>query len=148
VTIYAIQRRVGCYVTRSCDGIRELLVLDHVNDDPSQPSGVQVPAGGMVSFESLEAAALREIEEECGLTGLTFSGQLGTVELGLHDPGGPALTTYVHLEAPASTGRAWRHEVSGDGSDSGKTCCCRWEPLPLTFSLAAGHGAFLDRLTQ
>jgi 8-oxo-dGTP pyrophosphatase MutT (NUDIX family) len=147
VTIYAVRRRVACYVTRSSDAGPELLVLDHV-DDASHPSAAQVPAGDILPFESLEPAAFRRIDEECGLSGLAFQGELGAVELGLRDPGGgPSMTVYVHIEAPTDTEPAWRHEVSGEGPDSGMTVCCRWEPLPLSFSLAAGHDAYLDRLT-
>jgi ADP-ribose pyrophosphatase YjhB (NUDIX family) len=146
MTIYAVRQRVACYVTRpSGDGV-ELLVFEQPDDDPSAPSGTQVPAGGKTSFESIEEAAEREIEEESGLVGLTFEGQLGAVELGLHDPGGPSVTTYVHLTAPSGVEPAWLHTVSGEGADRGMTFAFRWEPLPLGFDLAAGQGAYLDRL--
>jgi 8-oxo-dGTP pyrophosphatase MutT (NUDIX family) len=147
VTIYAIRRRVACYVTRPAGAGLELLVFDHADDDPSQPSGTQVPAGGMLPFESLDAAALREVEEECGLVDLTFKHQLGAVELGLQEPGGPSLTTYVELGAPADGPQVWQHQVSGDGQDAGMTFCCRWELLPLGLELAGGQGVYLDRIT-
>ena len=65
----------------------ELLVFDHADDDPEQPSGTQIPAGGMLPFEGIEDAAAREVAEEVGLTGLTFVAQLGGVEVALGDPG-------------------------------------------------------------
>ncbi|MDX6365923.1 MAG: hypothetical protein QOK30_999 [Nocardioidaceae bacterium] len=147
MTIYAIRRRVACYVTRSAGAGLELLVFDHAADDPSQPSGTQVPAGGMLPFESLDAAALREVAEECGLVDLTFRRQLGAVELALKEPGGPGLTTYVEMGAPPGGAQAWRHEVSGEGPDAGMTFSCRWEPLPLGLELAGGQGVYLDRVT-
>lgn len=146
MSIYGVRRRVSCYVTRTTEQGDQLLVFDHRDDDPALPSGTQVPAGGMLPFEGIEDAASREVDEETGLIGLTFVGQLGGVELGLDDPGGPAMTTYVHLTAPTDDRTEWEHVVTGDGEDAGMTFECRWEPLPLGFELAAGQGVFLDQL--
>jgi 8-oxo-dGTP pyrophosphatase MutT (NUDIX family) len=147
VTIYGVRRRVACYVTRGSARDLELLVLDSAARDVSTPSDVQVPAGAMLPFESIDAAARRQIEEETGLVDLTFEGQLGAVELGLHEPGGPSVTTYVHVRAPGGGEQSWRHTVSGEGVDSGTTFAVRWEPLPLRFELVAGHAAYLDSIT-
>jgi 8-oxo-dGTP pyrophosphatase MutT (NUDIX family) len=146
VTIYGVRLRVACYVTRPGPAGPELLVIDHAGDDPANPSGTQVPAGGMLPFEALADAAIREVEEETGVVGLTYLGQVGTVELGLHDEGGPSVTNFAHLQAPSGGERSWRHTVTGDGEDAGMTFSCRWEPLPLPFELAAGQGAFLSAL--
>ncbi len=146
MSIFAVRQRVACYVTRPSDAGPQLLVFEHVADDPSHPSGVQVPAGGKTAFEAVETAALREVEEESGLTGLTFQAQLGAVERGVRDPAGPSITTYVHVTAPAGGPPAWEHTVSGEGEDAGMTFACRWEPLPLGFDLAAGQAAYLDHL--
>jgi 8-oxo-dGTP pyrophosphatase MutT (NUDIX family) len=148
VSIYALRRRVACYVTRTSAAGLELLVFDHADDDPSEPSGLQIPAGGMLAFESIDAAALREIEEESGLVGLRFERQLGAVETGPHEPGGPSLTTYVHVSAPDAGPQTWRHTVSGAGDDRGMAFICRWEPLPLGFDLAPGQAAYLDQLSH
>lgn len=144
MSIYDYRRRVACYVTRTTEVGEELLVFEHADDDPDDPAGVQVPAGGMLPFEGIEEAAHREIEEETGLTGLAFVGQLGGVELGIDEPGGPSMTTYVHLTAPTGGAAAWRHIVGGDGEDAGLAFDCRWEPLPLQVGLAGGQDAFLD----
>ncbi|WP_277037482.1 NUDIX domain-containing protein [Actinacidiphila oryziradicis] len=45
----------------------ELLVFDH---DADLPPGTHVPAGGVAPEEPLEVAVLREVAEECGLTGV------------------------------------------------------------------------------
>jgi 8-oxo-dGTP pyrophosphatase MutT (NUDIX family) len=144
--IYGVRRRVACYVTRTGDHGSELLVFDHAAEDPGDPSGTQIPAGGMLVFEGIEEAALREVAEETGLADLRFIAQLGAVEARLGEPGGPAVTTYVHLTAPADGPREWEHTVTGDGEDSGMTFRCRWAPLPLPFELADGQGVYLDRL--
>lgn len=145
--IYGVRRRVACYVTRTTEQGDQLLVFEHRDDDPDHPSGIQVPAGGMATFEGIEEAASREVDEETGLVGLTFVRQLGGVELGLSEPGGPSMTTYVHLTAPTDDRCEWEHQVSGDGEDAGMVFLCRWESLPLGFELAAGQGAYLDQLT-
>ena len=146
MTIYGVRRRVACYVTRTTERGAELLVFEHGDDDPLHPSGVQVPAGGMATYEGIEEAALRETEEETGLKGLTFVDQLGGQERGLDDPDGAAMTTFVHLWAAGGGLDAWRHAVVGEGEDSGLVFRCRWEPLPLDFELAGGQGEFLDTL--
>lgn len=147
MTIYGVRRRVACYVTRSAENGTELLVFDHVDDDPADPSGTQIPAGGMAPFEALTDAAFREVREETGLLGLQFVGQVGAAELGLDDPGGPSMTTYVHLALPdgaaATDAGEWEHAVTGDGADAGMIFRCRWEPLPLSVELAGGQGQFV-----
>jgi 8-oxo-dGTP pyrophosphatase MutT (NUDIX family) len=145
--IYGVRRRVVCYVTRPTQSGSELLVFDHAEDDPDNPSGTQIPAGAMLPFEGIEEAAAREVDEETGLVGLTFVAQLGGVELPLGDPGGPTITTYVHLSAPGGGPSSWAHQVGGEGEDAGMTFVCRWAPLPLDFQLAAGQGAYVSMVS-
>ena len=146
--IYGVRRRVACYITRDGGDGLELLVLDHAeDDDPDQPSGTQIPAGGMLPFEGIEDAAAREAAEETGLTGLTFVDQLGGTEVALGEPGGPSVTTYVHLSAGPESPASWEHQVTGEGGDAGMTFVCRWEPLPLGFELAGGQGVYLDAVS-
>ncbi|HSS67534.1 MAG TPA: NUDIX domain-containing protein [Nocardioidaceae bacterium] len=145
--IYGFRRRVACYVTRATGTGSELLVFDHADDDPEQPSGTQIPAGGMLPFEGIEDAAAREVAEEVGLTGLTFVAQLGGVEVALGDPGGPSVTTFVHLSAPVGGPASWEHQVTGDGEDEGMTFVCRWASLPLDVELAGDQGAYLDAIS-
>ena len=145
MTIYQVRRRVACYVTRATDRGRELLVFDHAEDDPDDPSGTQVPAGGRLPFSALAEDAVRETEEETGLSGLVFVRALGAVQVAAGEPGGPSVTDYVHLEAPADSPASWEHTVSG-GDDDGLVFSCRWEPLPLTLRLAGEQDAFLAEL--
>lgn len=148
MSIYGFHQKVICYVTREGAEGRELLVFEHVEDDPAAPSGVQVPAGGMKRFESVRDAAHREVEEETGLMGVTFANQLGGVELGLDEPGGPSMTNFVHLLGPDDGEAQWEHVVHGDDNDSdlGMRFSCRWEPLPLKVPLAVGQDAFLHKV--
>lgn len=146
MSIYGFRHRVACYVTTITRRGRELVVFEHADDDPDDPSGVQVPAGGMLPYESLVDAAMREVAEETGLTDLEYVDQVGFIELGLHDQGGPSMTNFVHLVSPSQAERSWQHTVNGDGEDGGLTFLCRWELLPLSFDLAGDQGAFLDQI--
>ncbi len=172
MTIFGIRRRVACYVTRTVGQGQELLVFEHADDDPADPSGIQVPAGGMLPFEGIEAAALRETEEETGLGGCRFVEQLGGQERHLHERGGPSTTTFVHLLAPSDGPSGWEHTVTGVGSaagdlnvaedgedagvstesgvreDAGMVFVCRWEPLPLQVKLADDQAEFIRALTS
>ncbi len=147
MSIYGYRRRVTCYVTTTTDRGQELVVFEHADDDPDDPSGVQVPAGGMLPYESLVDAAMREVAEETGLTGLEYVDQVGFVELGLHDQGGPSMTNFVQLVSPSQGEMSWEHTVSGAGEDGGLRFRCRWEVLPLNFELADNQGAFLDQIS-
>lgn len=107
------RRRVAAYVIRTSTAGPELLVFDHVDDDPDHPAGTQVPAGGVLPFESIEQAAHREVAEETGVTGATVIGRVGRRE-GLDGLGRPSRTTYVHLTVATHAGaRAWVHRVPG-----------------------------------
>ncbi len=143
---YDYRRRVACYVTRTTEHGEELLVFDHHPDfdNPDDPSGTQVPAGGMLPFEAIDAAAAREVLEETGVGDVSFVEQVGFVEVGLDAAGGPSMTTYVHLRAASDGPARWEHQVGGGGEDSGMTFLCRWAPLPLEFELTGGQGQFLD----
>jgi hypothetical protein len=66
-------RKVVIYCLR--DG--ELLVFRHV-DYPWEQVGIQVPAGTIKDGETVEAAALRELQEETGFRGFAIDGILGT----------------------------------------------------------------------
>lgn len=136
----SIRQRVACYVTRPTARGLELLVFEHVDDDPARPSGIQVPAGGLRSDESVEAGGRREIAEEAGLSNLTFVRVLGLVD------DATASTTFVHFMAAPGRPAAFRHAVGGDGEDAAMEFACRWEPMPLAFELAGGQGAFVAAL--
>jgi hypothetical protein len=146
VTIYAVRRSIACYVTRPSGAGRQLLLIDQVPLDRSGSEGPRVPAGDMLPFESVDEAARRVIDAESGLVDVTLVAQLGAVELGLHEPGGPSLTTYIHLAAAGGGDRVWEHPIDGEGEASGTTLLCRWEPLPLDLELAGAGAAFLDRI--
>jgi 8-oxo-dGTP pyrophosphatase MutT (NUDIX family) len=69
---HGLRQRVCVYIIRGL----EVLVFEHTPEYPT--AGIQVPAGGLESGETIEAGALREAFEETGLTDLTFQGYLGS----------------------------------------------------------------------
>ncbi|HVU10135.1 MAG TPA: NUDIX domain-containing protein [Phototrophicaceae bacterium] len=66
--------KVTAFITRETGGGRQLLVLRH----PS--AGIQLPAGTIEADETPEAAVLREVREETGLTAVEIVAHLETVE--------------------------------------------------------------------
>jgi 8-oxo-dGTP pyrophosphatase MutT (NUDIX family) len=117
--------RVVAYVTRERDGRRELLVFDH-RDHPE--AGTQVPAGRLEPGEDIEAALLRELEEEAGLAEAQVVRKIGTFEPGTLPHGEPYTNHAYEVEAPGAPD-AWEHEVFGDGDDAGLVFVYRWEPI-------------------
>ena len=104
---------------------------------------------GVGPWARVDVPALHPLRREAGVWGHgELVAQLGAVELGLTDPGGPSVTTYAHLTAPDAEDSAaqpgeWDHAVTGEGLDAGMSFRCRWAPLPLSFELAGDQGKFL-----
>ena len=141
-----LRTRVAAYVLRRRAGRPvELLVFDH---DADLPPGTQVPAGGVDPDEPLEEAVLREVAEESGLTCVRVLRPLAEEYTPHPIRRFPRHTTYFELEVDddAEVPDAWDHRVTGEGRDHGMTFHCRFEPLPLSFPLADGQDAWLDRL--
>ncbi|HEU0285978.1 MAG TPA: NUDIX domain-containing protein [Nocardioidaceae bacterium] len=125
------RQRVACYVTRRHDGRVELLVFEHRDE---ADAGTQVPAGGIDPGESYGDAAVREVREETGLTGVEVVGRLGESDRPHPESGEARLTTYVHLRALDRSPERWTHVVTGTGEDAAMQFDCRWEPLPVTLA--------------
>ena len=67
-------KKVTAFVTRECNGVKELLVFKH----PS--AGIQIPAGTVEDGENLETAVKREVCEETGLKHVKIEKFLGFIE--------------------------------------------------------------------
>lgn len=135
--------RVAAYVLRPAAHGLELLVFDHL-DFPE--AGTQVPAGGREPGETPAEAAIREVAEETGLTGVEAVAELGVSEHPHPVTGRPRRTTYVQLRTTGGPTGGWTHLVAGDGEDGGLRFGCRFTPLPLTAPLADQQDEFLDRI--
>lgn len=135
----SVRLRVACYVVRETARGHELLVFDHV-DVPE--AGTQVPAGGIEPGESVEEAAVREVAEECGLTGAVVVRELGVSDRPHGETGAPQHTTYVLMRYDGQGDRErepWIWRVGGTGDDEGMRFRCWFTPLPLDGVQLAAH---------
>lgn len=135
-----IRQRVVAYATREHDRRTELLTIA-VEQHPEL--GIEVPAGRLDHGETLEQGLRRELAEETGLTRVRIVRELPGFE-----------STYrsfcenhaFHVVVAEETPDTWRHEVHGDGVDSGMTHVCRWLPLTADLELWNGRDPMLEKL--
>lgn len=128
--------RVIVYVLR--EG-RELLVLEG-------PGGVGVPGGAVEPGETLEAAGVREVAEETGLS-VAIVRKLGVArEPGSFEPDFEHESHYFEAVAVADPADAWDHVVTGSGSENGTRVRCRFVPFDPDLVLVGGRGRYLSSL--
>lgn len=124
-----VRRRVVAYVTREREGRKELLTIEA---ERYPEEGVQVPAGRIDYWETLEDGLRRELAEETGITRVRVVRELRGFECSYE-------TFYenhaFHVVVEQETADAWEHLVHGKGADSGLVHRCRWVPLTLDLEL-------------
>jgi ADP-ribose pyrophosphatase YjhB (NUDIX family) len=135
-----IRRRVVAYVTRELDGRMELLTIEA---EKYPEEGVQVPAGRIDHWETLEEGLRRELAEETGLTDARIVRELPDFEC--------TYRTYshnhaFHLITEEETPDAWEHRIRGEGADSGLIHLCRWLPLTPELKLWNAPDPMLQHL--
>lgn len=99
-----MRRRVFTYITFK----DQLLVLDHVN----QPDlHMQIPGGTIEVGELPADAAIREAEEETGLSGFTVKSSLGDFEQDLSSLGRAEIihAYFYHFEISEVPPMRWQH---------------------------------------
>lgn len=122
---------------------------------PDAPeAGVQVPAGTVEDGEPLEAAVLREAEEETGLSDLTIVSYLGQQEYRLKNAREQPLLTrrhFFHLRFSGEAPDRWQHlEMTPSGGVDGPILFELWwtiypDEVPI---LAGQQGDFLEAITR
>ncbi len=136
-------RKVVAYVLRD----RDLLVFTQ----PRSPeAGLQVPAGTVREGEEAAAAALREVEEETGLSDVELVRPLGVQEYDMAAYGRDEIRErhVFELRVEGDLPSVWTHYEEHDGLAPPTPFEFSWRPLEpgLITELEAGQGALLDRV--
>ena len=99
-----MRHRVFTYITRA----DQLLILEYVDGRYLQ---AQIPGGTVKAGESPVQAALREAQEETGLTRLQLVKCLGSFKRDLTDNGRDEtiVAWFFHLQTNEATAPSWRH---------------------------------------
>jgi len=139
-----IRNRVFTYITRGV----ELLVLDYVDHSYAEP---QIPGGTIEPGESPAAAAIREAEEETGLTDLKVISFLGSFKKDLRDIGRNEVIQawFFHLEAGNPTPERWVHSEADPHEGQGPIVFeLHWVPIDAIPKLGGIDSAMLPKLKE
>lgn len=137
-----LKKKVLVYCVRE----GRLLVFRHV-DYAWEEVGIQVPAGTIRDDETIEAAALRELQEETGYTDFKIEGLLGIAWYDI-SPYRQELQERYFVKACAATDLPdrWMSQENHDGEQTPTRIECFWIPLTSAHVLQAGQSAMLWRL--
>jgi 8-oxo-dGTP pyrophosphatase MutT (NUDIX family) len=132
-----VHRKIFAYVTRITRGVRELLVLDSL-DEP----GFEVPKGAVEDGKSLVEAVHRELLEEVGITGAAVVRELARI-----DSHGERQHFFL-VEAPSGLPCVMDPVVTGTGIDAGLRYRFHWPPIEraLRDRFVQGCDRFVDEL--
>lgn len=144
--------RVIAYVVQ-VDG--RLLVNVHADEErPWEQSGLQVPGGGVAPGESPEAAVLREVAEETGLTDVRVVRYLGAMDWDLRPyTSMVAHRHFFHLAVVRPVPDEWEYWEKGGSheaprEDGGVRLRHYWLPVAQCHALAGGMSAMLGSLSE
>lgn len=123
-----VHKACPCVLRKNKDGV-EILVFKHPF------ASWQIPKGTVEENESLEVAALRELEEESGITSALIFESVGTLER--HRGSGPQEDGPVErhiwhlfiLKSGQALPEHWDHVAEGSEIERGLTFSFFWQPL-------------------
>jgi 8-oxo-dGTP pyrophosphatase MutT (NUDIX family) len=137
-----MRHRVFTYITRA----DQLLILEYVDGRYARP---QIPGGTVKVGELATQAALREAQEETGLTRLQLVKCLGSFERNLTDIGRDEtiVAWFFHLHTDESTPVSWRHFECDSSEGFGPIeFSLSWVPLENIPTLGGIDHAMLPEL--
>ncbi|HDR7794809.1 TPA: NUDIX domain-containing protein [Bacillus luti] len=139
------KKKVHAYVTREKEGIMQLLVFKH-RDLPE--AGIQVPGGTVDEGEMLEAAVLREVQEESGLRHLCIEKFLADYIIHVKEKQEYQKRHFFHVTLLTDVKDTWEHIVSAGEEDQGLVFCYEWVDIAKSPALAGKQGEFLHLLDE
>lgn len=113
----------------------EILVFEH------PVAGCQVVKGSIEAGESQEAAALRELSEESGITSARVTRHLGTWVSGFEGQ----VWAFVLCEPDSLLPESWVHQAADDGGHDFRFF---WHPLFEPEASSDWHPVFRDALAR
>lgn len=132
-------------VLRRRDG--KLLVFRHT-DYSYEEVGIQVPAGSIRPGESPEAAALREADEETGLSEFKIVRKLGETEYDISPYRFEIQRRHVfHQELTEPTPERWDSQEDHDGEQEPTRFECFWIPMEAPTSSSTAGARCWDACT-
>ncbi|MCU5201333.1 NUDIX hydrolase [Bacillus paranthracis] len=139
------KKKVHAYVTREKEGAMQLLVFKH-RDTPE--AGIQVPGGTVDEGETLEAAILREVQEESGLRHLCIERFLADYIIHVREKKEYEKRHFFHVTLLTNVKDRWEHIVSAGEEDEGLVFCYEWIDIAKYPELAGKQGEFLHLLDE
>ena len=139
------KKKVHAYVTREKEGAMQLLVFKH-RDTPE--AGIQVPGGTVDEGETLEAAILREVQEESGLRHLCIERFLADYIIHVREKKEYEKRHFFHVTLLTDVKNRWEHIVSAGEEDEGLVFCYEWIDIAKYPELAGKQGEFLHLLDE
>lgn len=129
-----VHKALAC-VVRTVGGRQQLLIFDHLDGRFADPQdAVQIPKGTPEGSETIQAAAVRELKEESGVTMVRVLGTLPAREMkewrGRRPPTGEVWWWHpVLMEPAAPIPDRWMQLADGNPSEVGLRFAFRWVDL-------------------
>ncbi|MHB0801053.1 NUDIX domain-containing protein [Bacillus thuringiensis] len=139
------KKKVHAYITREKEGVMQLLVFKHRD---IHEAGIQVPGGMVDEGETLEAAILREVQEESGLRHLCIERFLADYIIHVKEKQEYEKRHFFHVTLLTDVKDTWEHIVSAGEKDEGLAFSYEWVNIAKCPELAGKQGEFLHLLDE